>query len=137
MSQLAFIGAHMAETTKKEDIQAVFLAWREYQKNPDRCKFTARRRSLITARLREHTAQELVAVVKWVNEADDYGAAWLRGENPQRRQYLDLENLFRASKTAPRVEAALEWADDQEVVEVDCGDVVYLYRGNKVEQRRK
>jgi hypothetical protein len=97
---------------RKDDAKVVFEAWQEYQVNPFRCRLTTRRRKLINARLKEHPPEELVALVQWAYESDDAAARWLRGENDRRQAYLDLENLFRVSKTAPRAERAMEWLDE-------------------------
>lgn len=124
----------MGKLPTDEQVQAVFSAWRGYRPNPDRVLLTDARRKAITARLRDgHTADELVVLVgAYAHHADTDEARWWRGDNPDGREYLDLVNLLRTSKTAGRVERALRWAeqsgDDQvaEVPDVNLGPMAVL-----------
>jgi hypothetical protein len=36
----------------------------------------------------------------------------MRGDNPRKRAFLDLQNLFRVGKLGEYVEKALNWLDD-------------------------
>jgi hypothetical protein len=93
------------------DVQRVFTAWAERRPKPQYCKLSKARKRLITARLKEYSADELVAVIRYAYDADEPWPRWMRGNNPRDRQYLDLENLFRVTRLAERVEEALLWAD--------------------------
>lgn len=98
------------------DTERVFEAWRARQKLPSACRFTTARRRLIASALREgYTVEDLLLVLRWAYDSEDRAAKWLRGEVPEnRRPYLDLENLFRISKVAARVECAAEWEAAQQ-----------------------
>ena len=107
-------------------VKAVFIAWRDTRTHPQYCRLTTARRKLIRARLTEYTVDDLLAVIRWANEADEPGPRWLRGGNPQQQEYLDLTNLFRVTKMPQRVEAALTWrdqADSEDPAEQDGVDL--------------
>lgn len=97
----------MKATTK--DVQAVFEAWRKYQANPKICRLTDSRKKLIRARLKEFEPDDLILLIEYVFEGQDGFCKWMRGDNPSKRKYLDLANLFRTTKAAARVEQAYEW----------------------------
>lgn len=93
-----------------EQVQAVFAAWQATRPNPQLVVLTQARASAVRARLREgHTVEQLVALVEYAHRGDSNEARWWRGDNPEGREYTDLVNLLRASKTAPRVERAWAW----------------------------
>lgn len=94
-------------------VQIVFDAWLQHQANPGYCRLTSSRRKLISARLREYSADDLCCLIQWVHEADEPGPRWLRGQNPQEQAYLSLEALLRVTKLPPRMEKAMAWRDAQ------------------------
>ena len=99
--------------TKRDEALTVFNAWKATRPRPHLCRFTADRQKLIEARLRlGYSAADLVALVRYANEADEGWPRWMRGDNPRRRAYLDLTNLLRVEKLAERVELALSWLED-------------------------
>lgn len=100
------------------DIKTVFEKWRSYQPRPNICRLTDARKKLIGARLKDFSAEELEVMIKWVFESNEYGPRWLRGDNPERRTYLDLQNILRSTKVPQRVEAAFRWVDQQKEPEV-------------------
>jgi hypothetical protein len=96
-----------------EDARRVYDAWLARQKRPGTCRYTAERESLLRRRLGlGYSADDLVALVRYMFEADRPTPRWFRGENPQRTQYLDLDNLLREEKLGGRVTEALTWAAD-------------------------
>ena len=93
-----------------EQVQAVYSTWRALRPNPQLVVLTPARASAIRARLREgHTMAQLVALVVYAHQGDSNEARWWRGDNPEGREYMDLVNLLRATKTAARVERAWAW----------------------------
>lgn len=87
----------------------MFDLWQEYQRAPERCKFSEPRKKLIYARMRDHSADNLCALVRYAFEADVPEARFWRGGNVETREYLQLENLFRVGTLDGRVENALTW----------------------------
>lgn len=100
------------QETSADAVQRVFAAWQARQARPDLCRLTDDRKRLIKARLREYSADDLCALIDYAWDADEADARFWRGENAESRTYLDLENLFRVSKLAGRVEKALAWRGD-------------------------
>ena len=91
-------------------IEDVFENWRKLRPIPARCKLTKDRSRLIQSRLRlGYTVQDLVDVIDYIYKADEPDARWMRGDNPRRRKYLDLEHLLRVTRLGERVEAAALW----------------------------
>ncbi len=92
-------------------MQAVFDVWKVHRPNPERVKLTPARAAVIRARLKDgHTVEELSLLVgEYAHTAETNEAQWWRGDNPDGTEYLDLLNLLRVSKTAPRVERAWAW----------------------------
>jgi len=87
---------------------------------------------LIGARLKdEYTVEDLVVVIKYAFESTEAGPRFWRGENDQRRKYLDLTNLFRIGKLASRVEAAQNWQLDMKEDEQDNYGPFKLIRGRR------
>lgn len=89
----------------------VFEVWKKYRPRPELCRFTSDRKKLIQDRLKlGYTSDDLITLIRYVNEAEAGFPRWMRGDNPKNRQYLDLTNLFRKEKLAARVEEAQLWA---------------------------
>ena len=102
----------MPRTVTAEEVQRVWEAWRVRQKRPDLVRFTDERDKLIRKRLAlGYSADDFVALVRFGYEADDDRARFWRGENPDRRTYLDLENLLRLEKLGARIPVAVAWAE--------------------------
>ena len=122
-----------------DQVAHVFEVWRSYRPNPGYCRLTAQRRKLLQARLRDYTADDLVALVRYANEADTAEARFWRGQNDRRAEYLDLVNLLRVQKLDGRVERALLWRDaqlqlaQQEAEGLDLGPMGALMRGQRGE----
>lgn len=96
-----------------EDVEAIFEAWRGRQKRPHLCRLTEDRKDLIRKRLRlGYSVQDFLALIEYAYKSNDPGPRWWRGENPNSRTYLDLDNLFRKGALASRIEAALNWKED-------------------------
>ena len=96
--------------TRSQQAARVFEAWRARQARPASCTLTREREEMIVKRLRDgYTVEDLLLLLRWVYEADEPGPRWLRGENPERRTYLDLVNLLRREKMGGRVDAARTW----------------------------
>ena len=104
---------HRNDDQPPDPVLQVFALWRSYRPNPDYCRLTAARRKLLRARLRDYTAADLCALVRYAYESDAAEARFWRGENDRRAEYTDLVNLLRVSKLDGRVERALLWRDDQ------------------------
>lgn len=99
-------------TISEADVDRVWAAWLARQARPGACRYTEDRKKLIRKRLAlGYSADDLVLLVRFAWEADAPGPRWWRGENPDARTYLDLDNLLRESKLGPRVQAASEWLD--------------------------
>ena len=113
-------------------IQQVFEEWKKRQRRPQLCRLTKDRLALIAARINDgYTAQDLIDVIQYAFESADAGPRFWRGENQQRRTYLDLSNLFRITKLASRVELAVNWRLDLEEGEKDNYGPFRLIRGNQ------
>ena len=124
----------MANVTA-DDVKLVFEAWRKYRPHPNLCRFTKDREKLIRDRLKlGYTAQDLVTLMEYVNTANTGFARWMRGDNPRRRAYLDLQNLLRKEKLGGRVEEALVWKageqqpDPDDDPDLDLGPLAHLRR---------
>jgi hypothetical protein len=103
----------------RDDARTVFNAWAQRQRRPGLAKFTLERETLIRRRLGlGYSAEDLIAVFRWVWEADDERAAWMRGENPRTEgaSYLGLDNLLTERRLGDRVQAALDWAAERDAV---------------------
>jgi len=96
------------ESTTKA-VTRVWEAWRERQARPEICRLTDDRKRLIKSRIREYSADDLIAVIDYAYDAEEPGPRFWRGENADSRTYLDLDNLYRVGKLAARVEAARLW----------------------------
>lgn len=121
---------------KAEDINRVYEAWLQRQKRPDLCRFTTDRADLIRKRLQlGYEAADFILLIRWVHESNEDGPRWLRGENPRKKSYLDLTNLLRREKLAPRIEAARLWEEaDGESKPQDEDDYfgpLKVFRGGK------
>lgn len=109
----------MAATVPDADIHAVFESWRGRVDNPELRKLTDERVELIGRRLKAgNTVDDLDAWFEYVFTSGTGLAKWFHGDNPRKREYLDLTNLLRAGKLRLRVETALKWratrdADDE------------------------
>lgn len=99
-------------TLKEEEIQRVFEAWRDRQTKPERIKLVPDRASLIAKRLGSYTADDLVMLIRYAFEADVPEARFWRGDSPDGRVYLGLDNLLRIGKLADRIDRAREWEDE-------------------------
>jgi hypothetical protein len=116
-------------------VQQVFDTWRRYRPRPDYCRLTEARRRLLRARLRDYSAEELIALVRYAHEADVAECRFWRGQNDRQTEYLDLANLLRVTKLDGRVERALLWRDAQaaraaeEARGLDFGPMGSLLRG--------
>jgi len=119
------------ENTQNQ-IQAVFNAWKERQKRPSICRLTKERKRLIKKALEDgYTEKDLVALIKYAYESNDAGPRFWRGQNQQKRIYLDLVNLLRINKIAGRVEDALNWELDLNEAEEDNYGPFRLLRGGQ------
>jgi hypothetical protein len=127
------------DTPTTDPVQQVFDLWRGYRPNPAYCRLTAARRKLLAARLRDYSAADLCALVRYAFESDAAEARFWRGENDRRAEYTDLVNLLRVSKLDGRVERALLWRDAmtaQAATErdgLDLGPMGALLRGPRGE----
>ena len=127
------------DTPTTDPVQQVFDLWRSYRPNPAYCRLTAPRRKLLATRLRDYTAADLCALVRYAFEADAAEARFWRGENDRRAEYTDLVNLLRVSKLDGRVERALLWRDRmadamaREQQGLDLGPMGALLRGQRGE----
>ena len=102
----------MAKHLEPSDVKLVWSTWAKTRPRPRLCKFTVDRKKLIEARLRlGYEPADLVAVIRYVNESNDPWPQWMRGNNPRKRSYLDLDNLFRVAPLGKRVEEALLWLE--------------------------
>lgn len=104
-------GAEEGRAQEHEGVARVFEAWRSRQASPERIKLGADRRRLIEQRLRLYEPGALVALIRYAYEADAPGPRFWRGDNDKGQEYLGLDNLFRSSKIADRVDAALAWSE--------------------------
>ena len=106
------------------DVERVFDAWTAHKKHPERCIFTEERRELIAARLRlGYSADHLITVIDYANNGDEDWPRWMRGRNPRKKAYLDLENLLVRKKLGKRVEEALGWLEQMSPSSVDGAGV--------------
>ena len=113
-----------------EETEKVFNAWKVRQKRPQLCRLTKERRKLIKRAFNDgFSADDLVALIEYAYESKDPGPRFWRGENQQKRVYLDLVNLFRINKIAGRVEEALNWKLDLDQEEEDNYGPFRLIRG--------
>jgi len=94
---------------KADPVAEVFETWRTGHSSPGRVRFTPDRKKLIQTRLKSFSVEDLCSVIQYAYEADTPAARFWRGDNRDGRTYLDMENLFRASKLSGRVEDALAW----------------------------
>jgi len=102
----------MAQRVAAADIERVFDAWRVTRPRPALCRLTEDRRATIRARIRlGYTADDLIAVIEYLLQADEPDPRWMRGHNPGRRAYLDLENMLRRQRLGERVESAALWRE--------------------------
>ena len=96
-----------------EDIEKVFEKWRSHQKRPHLCRLTEDRKDLIRKRMRlGYSVDDFLALIEYAYRSNDPGPRWWRGENPNTRTYLGVDNLFRKEPLASRIEAALNWQED-------------------------
>lgn len=99
-------------TPTAADVDAVIEGWRARMARPKAIRVTTDLRRLVADRLRlGYDAADLLALVRYAWEADEPGPRWWRGDNPDGKRYLHLDNLLRREKLAGRVHAALEWVE--------------------------
>ena len=97
------------------EVQFIWETWRQTRPRPNLCRFTKDRDKLIKARLElGYSATDLVALVRYMTESNDSLPRWMRGANPRKKSYMDLDNLFRVGQLGKRVEAALIWIEELE-----------------------
>lgn len=102
----------MAREVKAGEVELVWDEWQKRQRRPDLVRLTDERRKLIRARLAlGYTTPELVALVRFAYESSDRRARFWRGENEDKKTFLDLENLLRVTKLGDRIPVAVEWAE--------------------------
>jgi len=104
-------GAGVASTSG--DVQHVFEEWRKLQKRPNACKLSPATRDNIRGGLRNASAGQLVNLIRYAYKADEPGPRWWRGDNPNGRTYLGLDNLFVAKKIESRLQMVEAWLDRQ------------------------
>lgn len=103
----------MSTFIPRADIEQVFEAWRKFRKRPEICRLTTEREGLIRARLQlGYSADDLCRLIRYMNLSGDDDARWMRGHNPRRRTYMDLQHLLRKQRLGERVEAAIAWESD-------------------------
>jgi len=97
------------------EVQEVFEFWKQKQKRPHLCRLTKARKALIKSRLDEgYKPEDFRVLFEYAWGSTDPGPRWWRGENPDRKTYLTLESLLRATKLAPRIENAWNWHLDKQ-----------------------
>lgn len=101
---------------RQAQIVEVFEAWRAYQRRPDACALGPGRVKLIRARLAAgYAAASLIALIEYAFEADAAECRFWRGANDDRREYLDLANLFVLRALDDRIERAQVWKEGDDV----------------------
>lgn len=104
----------MPRVVTAAEIELVFESWRVRQRRPHACRLTEDREELIRKRLSKgYTVDDLRLLFEYAWESGEADARFWRGDNANRRTYLDLANLLRAGKLAGRVEKAANWKADQ------------------------
>lgn len=113
-------------TPTAADVDAVIEGWRARMARPKAIRVTTDLRRLVADRLRlGYDAADLLALVRYAWEADEPGPRWWRGDNPDGKRYLHLDNLLRREKLAGRVHAALEWVEAGACAQVSEPDQVH------------
>jgi hypothetical protein len=116
----------------KDRVQRVFDSW--IDNYGGRSTLTDTRYRLIATRLKRWTTDELCLLVDYAFNANTKEARFWRGEEmASKRQYLQLDNIFRASKIPKRLENARRWRqnhDDHEVSEGVMLSFVGIMRRN-------
>lgn len=98
-----------------QDMQDIFDAWKETQPRPHLCRLTPARKKLIQGISEEgHTVEDIKVLMEFAKKSTDSMARWWRGENPERKTYMGLDNLLRKTKLTERIEKALNWKMDME-----------------------
>ena len=102
----------MKREIKENDVQRVFDAWREHLNHPN-AKLDEKRKKVISARLKDFTADELCLV-----PAGAKMSAFHMGANDRRRKYDSIPLLFRDAdqvehfiSLAPKPKAVREMSD--------------------------
>jgi len=95
----------------KQQIMAVWEAWRARQVRPNLCRFSDARETLIKKALKYCSVEDLTTLFAYAWESDDRLPSFWRGEVTGRK-YLGIEQLLGPVKLASRVEDALKWRED-------------------------
>lgn len=89
----------------QEQIERVFDKWRSYRSRPEVVRLTADRVKLISDRIKlGYSADDLCALIEFVQLADDPWASFMRAND-----YTGLDYLLRKEKLGDRVEKAINW----------------------------
>lgn len=97
-------------TPPAADVLQVWEEWRQRQDRPGACALGAIR-PVIEGALRQASAEQLCALVRYAYEADEPGPAFWRGANTSGMTYLGLDNLLVAKKLPKRLQDALRWVE--------------------------
>lgn len=87
-------------------------AWAAYRLHHPTAKATPPKAAagLLRGAIKEHGAEAVVSVIRWVHQSDSGNARYLRGENPTGTVYLGLDNILRREKLPNRIELAAKEA---------------------------
>lgn len=72
-------------------------------------KFTTKRKNALKALLEAYPAEDLLLVLKYLKDSEDYYAKYMRGENENERDYTSFDSIFRPTKLKDKIKKATLW----------------------------
>ena len=104
---------------EKDEISEIYKYWiNNINKNK---KLTPRRSKAIEEALSIVSMEELKLIIRYIFQADDDYALFIRGHNDSNRAYTDLLNLLRTQKLKDKLDKAEAWNDRSKLPEDDFG----------------
>lgn len=97
-----------ASFPKKKQLE-VYNEWKNRQVRPNACIFSWPVQNIIIQTLSHITVEQAKGIIRFAYEAKHPNARFWRGDNKRGKKYLGLDNLFRKSRLAARVQMYEEW----------------------------
>ena len=102
-------------------IKDVFSYWKKY-KSKNKTKLTEQRKKIIKKALElGFTEKDLKLIIDFAFISDDQRARFWRGDNQNKKEYVDIINLFRENKISEKLKLAIVWYENKVTPEDNFG----------------
>lgn len=92
-----------------KDHEILFEIWRARRPAPSRTKLTDGRARRLKRVLKEYPLEDLAWLLWFVLDCDHSFSRWMRGENPRKMAYTDIDQIFRITYLDRRRDLADQW----------------------------